>query len=69
MNIRNEIGSKIEQLRESKGLTQGELAEKARLGRNTVVNLEAGRFDVKIGTLEKIASSCDSVLEINFKAE
>lgn len=64
MNIRNKIGSKIEQERKSQGLTQIELAQKSGVAERTVRNIELGNFDAKIDTVEKIANALNYELDI-----
>jgi transcriptional regulator with XRE-family HTH domain len=42
-------------VREAKGLSQGALAERAKLTREHLNRLEAGRYDPTVGTLQRIA--------------
>ncbi len=64
MNIRTKIGTKIRQLRERKGLTQEELAEKAGVARRTVANIELGAFNPKLETVNDIVEAMDATIEI-----
>jgi transcriptional regulator with XRE-family HTH domain len=48
---------RIRQLREAKGISQRELAEKAGLSREYVLRLEGAQQDPTLGTLEKIAKA------------
>jgi len=50
-----QLGVKLKSLREAKGLSQGALARKARITREYVNRLEAGRHDPTIGTLQRLA--------------
>ena len=53
-NIREKIGNQILFTRRKQGLTQIQLAEKAGVGVNTIYNIEAAKFDIKIDTLVPI---------------
>lgn len=50
----NALGEKLRKLRKAKGLTQGELAEKAGIGINTMVRYETGKNSPKVEILELI---------------
>jgi transcriptional regulator with XRE-family HTH domain len=53
-------GSQIRKLRIARGLTQGQLAEKASLSRLTVMEAEAGKSrDCRIGTVKALAKVLD----------
>lgn len=54
--FRAQIGDAIRQIREERGMSQGQLAEKARLIRTTVNKIERGKFSVSLDLLERI---CD----------
>lgn len=51
------MAAKIRKLREARGLTQGELAEKAGVTREYVARLEAGRYDPSLSTIERLAKA------------
>ena len=51
------MAAKIKALRERRGLTQEQLAEKAGVGRSHLARLETGKQDPTLSTLEKIASA------------
>lgn len=51
------IGRKIKELRESKDLTQAELASAARIHRPNLSRIEAGKHRPAMETLEKIAAA------------
>ena len=57
MAPRERIAAKIKRLRERRGLTQHELAEKAGIGRSYLARLETARQDPTLSTLEKIAKA------------
>ncbi|MEO7665922.1 MAG: helix-turn-helix transcriptional regulator [Dehalococcoidia bacterium] len=52
---RQSIGARIRELRQSSGLTQDQLATKARIGRVTLVRIEKGEQSPRYETLESIA--------------
>jgi transcriptional regulator with XRE-family HTH domain len=49
------MGAAIKRLREAKGLSQVVLAQRAKITREYVNRLEAGRYDPTVGTLQRIA--------------
>ena len=51
------VGNNIKNYRESKGLTQVELAELADLHRNYIVTVEKGERNLSILSLQKIADA------------
>ncbi len=51
------INEKIRLVREAKGLTQEQMAEKLEISRNSYGDIERGDNDVKLSTLQKIAES------------
>ena len=53
----SEIGRKIKELRETKGLTQDQLARAAGLLRPNLARIEAGKHRPTMDTLEKIAAA------------
>ncbi|MGD0267239.1 MAG: helix-turn-helix transcriptional regulator [Candidatus Methylomirabilota bacterium] len=56
MGRKKGLGVMVKQLREAKGLTQAELAEKAEISREYVALMESGvRANPTIGTLKRLA--------------
>lgn len=49
------LGANIRFLREKKGWTQGELAERCGVARPRIAEIESGRFNPSVETVEKIA--------------
>jgi transcriptional regulator with XRE-family HTH domain len=47
----------LKRFREAKGLSQDALARKARLTREYVNKLEAGRYDPSVGVLKRLAKA------------
>lgn len=63
------MGYRIKQIRESRGMTQTELAEKAGVARATIWKLETDDAAVTMtSTLQKIALALDVTLEDIFLA-
>jgi transcriptional regulator with XRE-family HTH domain len=53
------VGQQIQKLRESKGLSQQDLAAKCNFEKSNMSRLEAGRVNSTLSTLEKIAKALD----------
>jgi len=49
------MGVRIRKLREARGMSQAVLAKKARITREYVNKLEAGRYDPTVGVITKLA--------------
>ena len=58
-DIKQQVGQQIREARKAKGLTQKELGEKLGVGEPTVTNYEAGRQNLTIETLQKIADALE----------
>ena len=56
------VGEVIREARERRGMTQGELASQMGIGRTQVVNIETGRFQPSLESLEEAAD----VLRVSF---
>jgi transcriptional regulator with XRE-family HTH domain len=52
-----QIGMKLKALREEKRLSQATLAKKAKITREYVNRLEAGRYDPTVGVLQRLAKA------------
>lgn len=61
---RERIGKRIRELREAKGLTQRDIEERTGLAHNHITRIEAGRYNVSIDTLAKIAAALDAEINI-----
>jgi len=57
MTVRQRMVKRLTRFREERGLSQTELAAKARISREYLWRLEAGRQDPTLGTLEKLAKA------------
>jgi transcriptional regulator with XRE-family HTH domain len=51
------MGARLKKLRQGRGLSQEALAKKARITREYVNKLEAGRYDPTVGTLTRLAKA------------
>ena len=61
------IGSRVRELRQTTGISQEELAERADLHRNYISSVERGQRDVGVGALHRIATALDSSLAEFFR--
>lgn len=57
------LGERITELRKSKGMSQGELAERLHVHQSMVTRWEKGRIQPKAQTLEKIAQALDTPIQ------
>lgn len=64
MNIREKLGAELRALREAKGYTVRELAERAGLGHTHIVRIESGRYGFSIDTLDKVVTALGAVIKI-----
>lgn len=58
------IGKIISSIRESKGLTQEELAELTGFTKGTIIRIELGKFGVRIDVLATIAKALGKRVEL-----
>jgi len=52
-----QMGQRIKRLREERGLSQAALAAKAKITREYVNKLEAGRYDPTLGVVQRLAKA------------
>ena len=52
-----QIGMTLRKLRDAKGMSQGALAKKARISREHLSRLEAGRYDPSVGVVQRLAKA------------
>lgn len=62
-DILSVIAKNVRTYRESKGLTQQELADIAKLHRNYILDIEKGERNLTVITLEKIAAALSINIE------
>lgn len=66
MQIRTprELGAFVRDARKRRGMTQAELAERARVSRTWVVDLEAGKRTLEIGLVMSVLEILEIVMEL-----
>lgn len=57
MAPKERMAGQIKMLRERRGMTQEQLAQKSGIGRSHLARLETGKQDPTLSTLEKIAAA------------
>ena len=62
--FRLEIGLSIKQIREGRGLTQEQLAERMSISRSTISKIESGKYNLSIDYLFKFALSLSFEIKI-----
>jgi transcriptional regulator with XRE-family HTH domain len=62
-----EIGSQVRELREARGLSQRQLAERMGTTQSTVARLEAGGTRPTLTTLERVASALNATVKFEFE--
>jgi transcriptional regulator with XRE-family HTH domain len=48
---------RLKKLREARGMSQDAVAKKARITREYLIRLEAGRYDPTVGVLQRLAKA------------
>lgn len=64
LSPRQLLGAKIMTLRNERGLSIRELAEKSGVAVRTIVNIQSGAFSPRVDILERILTALDAKLEI-----
>lgn len=62
---KKKVGLIIREARKSKALTQKELAERIGVSKTIITNYEAGRQNLTIDTLQKVADALGAELKIS----
>jgi DNA-binding XRE family transcriptional regulator len=62
-----EIGRKVWELREARGISQAELAQRVASTRSVIARLEAGDIEPRFETLQRVASALDSELVVDLR--
>ena len=60
------IGEEVRRLREERGLSQRELAERMGASQSVIARLEAGAVEPTIATLDRVAAALGVELDIHF---
>lgn len=63
-DTRQRIGSELRALREAKGFTTRELAERCGLIHSHIVRIESGRYGFSIDTLSKLTTALGAIIRI-----
>lgn len=58
------IGTMIKRVRESKGMSQQQLADAAAMGRTQITDIESGRENFTINTLVRITTALGCILDV-----
>lgn len=66
MNIKQKLGNRVKSIRESKELSQKDLAYAADLDRSYIASIENGMRNVSIVNIEKIAKALNVSLQTFF---
>ena len=56
-NESSKLGKNLKRIRTAKGITQGDIVRKLRLGRGFVSNIENGKANPTLSTITKIAKA------------
>lgn len=62
-----ELGRRLRELRDARGLSQRQLAERVGTTQSVIARLEAGGTKPSLSTLERVASALGSVIDIRFQ--
>lgn len=57
--INRELALRVRRVRQWRGMTQGTLAKRIKMARNTVTNMEAARKSILLWTLIKMAAALE----------
>lgn len=66
-NWRTKIGEQIRRCRESLGMTQSDLSERAGIDRENVSKIECGRYNVSVDIIGRIAEALECDIELKPK--
>jgi len=69
VDIKEKIGKRIREIRESKKISQEKLAELANLDRTYISSVEKGKRNISIENIEKISKALDRTLQEFFSSE
>ncbi len=64
--VAQKLGMEIRQARETTGITQCELAQRAKITQSALSNLENGRGNPTVGLLEDVANALEKTIEVRF---
>ena len=61
---REELGARVRYIRECKHLTQEDVAQQSGLKRQTIINIENGKFSPRVETLEQLLTALNCEIDI-----
>jgi HTH-type transcriptional regulator/antitoxin HipB len=64
---RYELGKRVRELRESRGMSQSELAQRMGTTQSVVARLEAGGVEPRFDTLDRVAAALNSTLIVDIR--
>jgi ribosome-binding protein aMBF1 (putative translation factor) len=64
---RYELGKKVRELREVRGMSQSELAQRMGTTQSVVARLELGGVEPRFDTLDRVAAALDSTLVVDIR--
>jgi ribosome-binding protein aMBF1 (putative translation factor) len=62
------LGEQVRHLRETRGMSQADLARRMATSQSAIARLEAGGVDPKVGTLERLSRALDADLIVELRA-
>jgi len=62
------LGEQVRRLRETRGMSQVDLARRMATSQSAIARLEAGGVDPKVGTLERLSRALDADLILELRA-
>ena len=66
MDVKSKVGIRIKELRESKQISQKDLAYTADIDRSYIASVESGQRNISIVNIERIASAFNTLVSKNF---
>jgi transcriptional regulator with XRE-family HTH domain len=67
MKLQKEIGQKIKKIRQGKDMSQQKLSELSEVERKYISNIEQGKVNLTLSTLERLADSLDKKVKIELE--
>lgn len=64
MNHRERIGKQLTHIRESKGITQMQLAEMTGYDQSNISKIERGKYNVSIDIIQKVCDALGARIEV-----
>lgn len=61
------VSSELKKMRETRGWSQRELAEKLKMSRQRVTMIESGKEEVRLGTLVEVAQALGATVTVEIR--